>query len=103
MGVKSDLLLRMTELKQNGICDGKSSTLNSGNALYQLVQNLLSVCAYLKTYNSTCYFIRAWDFICCSEEETETEEIGPKTDELTGQWRKLHTKELHNLCFFWWC
>jgi hypothetical protein len=23
--------------------------------------------------------------------------FGPKTDELTGEWRKLHNKELHNL------
>jgi hypothetical protein len=22
---------------------------------------------------------------------------GPKTDEITGEWRKLHNKELHNL------
>jgi hypothetical protein len=23
---------------------------------------------------------------------------GPKTDEVTGDWRKLHNEELHNLC-----
>ena len=24
--------------------------------------------------------------------------IGPKRDEVTGEWRKLHNKELNNLC-----
>jgi hypothetical protein len=24
--------------------------------------------------------------------------FGPKRDEITGEWRKLHSKELHNLC-----
>jgi hypothetical protein len=24
--------------------------------------------------------------------------FGPKRDEVTGGWRKLHTEELHNLC-----
>jgi hypothetical protein len=24
--------------------------------------------------------------------------FGPKTDEVTGEWRKLHKEELHNLC-----
>jgi hypothetical protein len=23
--------------------------------------------------------------------------LGPKTDEVTGEWRKLHNEELHNL------
>jgi hypothetical protein len=26
--------------------------------------------------------------------------FGPKRDEVTGDWRKLHNKELHNLYFF---
>jgi hypothetical protein len=25
--------------------------------------------------------------------------FGPKRDEVTGEWRKLHNKELHDLCF----
>jgi hypothetical protein len=25
--------------------------------------------------------------------------FGPKRDEMTGAWRKLHNEELHNLCF----
>jgi hypothetical protein len=24
--------------------------------------------------------------------------FGPKRDEVTGEWRKLHNKELHDLC-----
>jgi hypothetical protein len=24
--------------------------------------------------------------------------FGPKTNEVTGEWRKLHSEELHNLC-----
>jgi hypothetical protein len=24
--------------------------------------------------------------------------FGPKSDEVTGEWRKLHNEELHNLC-----
>jgi hypothetical protein len=24
--------------------------------------------------------------------------FGPKRDEVTGQWRRLHTEELHDLC-----
>jgi hypothetical protein len=26
--------------------------------------------------------------------------FGPKRDEVTGKWRKLHSEELHNLCSF---
>jgi hypothetical protein len=25
--------------------------------------------------------------------------LGPKRDEVTGGWRKLHNEELHNLCY----
>jgi hypothetical protein len=25
--------------------------------------------------------------------------FGPKGDEVTGEWRKLHNEKLHNLCF----
>jgi hypothetical protein len=28
-----------------------------------------------------------------------TEQFGPKRDEVTGAWRKLHNEELHNLVF----
>jgi hypothetical protein len=26
--------------------------------------------------------------------------FGPKRDEVTGEWRKLHSEKLHNLCSF---
>jgi hypothetical protein len=32
-----------------------------------------------------------------SENGAEEENIDPKRDEVTGYWRKLHNKELHNL------
>jgi hypothetical protein len=25
--------------------------------------------------------------------------LGPKTEQLTGQWRRIRNEELHNLCF----
>jgi hypothetical protein len=29
--------------------------------------------------------------------------FGPKRDEVTGGWRKMHNEELHNLCIgYWW-
>jgi hypothetical protein len=28
--------------------------------------------------------------------------IGPKRDEVTGEWRKLHNEELRNLYSYWW-
>jgi hypothetical protein len=53
--------------------------LNSGNACYHPVQNLLSSRLLSKNLK-----IRIYKTIY-------------KTDEVTGEWRKLHNKELHDL------
>jgi hypothetical protein len=36
---------------------------------------------------------------CVLEQSAEERIFGPKRDEVTGDWRKLHNEELHNLYF----
>jgi hypothetical protein len=89
------------------------SRLNSGNACYHSVQSLLSsrlLCRNLKVkiYKTIIlpvilYGCETWSLTLREEHRLRVFEnrvlrriSGPKRDEVTGQWRKLHNEELHN-------
>jgi hypothetical protein len=88
--------------------------LNSGNASYHSVQNLLSSQLLLKNLKIKIYRTIFWPVVLCGCETwslTLREEhrlgvfenrvlrriFGPKRDKETGDWRKLHNEELHDL------
>jgi hypothetical protein len=91
-----------------------NSTLNSGNACYHSVQSLLSsrlLCRNLKVkiYKTVIlpvvlYVFETWSVTLREEHRLRVFEnralrriLGPKRDEVTEEWRKLHSGELHNL------
>jgi hypothetical protein len=88
--------------------------LNSGNACYHSVQNLLS--SHLLSKNVkvriyktiilpvVLYGCETWSVIVREEHKLRVFEnrvlrriFGTKRDRVTGGWRKLHNEELHNL------
>jgi hypothetical protein len=88
--------------------------LNSGNACYHSVQSLLS--SRLLSKNSkiriyktiilpvVLYGCETWSLTLREEHRLRVFEnrvlrgiFGPKRDEVMGEWRKLHNKELHDL------
>jgi hypothetical protein len=86
----------------------------SGNACYHSVQSLLSSRLLLKNlkiriYKTiilpvVLYGCETWSLTLREEQGLRVFEnrvlrriFGPKRDELTGEWRKLHNKELHDL------
>jgi hypothetical protein len=90
------------------------SRLNSGNACYHLVQSLLS--SYLLSRNlrvkiyktiilpPILYRCEPWSLTLRQEHRLRAFEnrvlrsiSGPKRDEVTGDWRKMHSGKLHNL------
>jgi hypothetical protein len=88
--------------------------LNSGNACYHLVQNLLSSSLLSKNlkirifeatiFPVVLYGCETWSLILREELRLRVFEIrvlrrifGPKRDEVTGEWRKLHSEELRDL------
>jgi hypothetical protein len=106
--------LGTTIMNQNLIQEEIKGWLNSGNACYYSVQKRLS-CRLLSKYIK----IRNWKTITlpvvlhgcetCSLTLREKHRLrvfgdrvlrifGPKRDEVTGGWIKLHNEELHNLC-----
>ncbi|PNF23781.1 hypothetical protein B7P43_G16802, partial [Cryptotermes secundus] len=89
--------------------------LNSGNACYHSVQNLLSSCLLSKNkeleYTKTIILpvalhrCETWSLTLREEYRLRVFEnrmlrrlFGPTRDEVTEGWRKLHNEELHNLC-----
>jgi hypothetical protein len=91
------------------------SRLNSGNACHCLVQSLLSSQLLsrnlkVKIYKTiilpvVLYGCETWSLTLREEHRLRVFEnrvlrriSGPKRDEETGQWRKLHSWDLHNLC-----
>jgi hypothetical protein len=90
------------------------SRLNLGNACYHLVQSLFS-CRLLsrnvkvKIYKTiilpvVLYGCETWSLTLREEHRLRVFEnralrriFGPKRDDVTGEWRKLHSEELHNL------
>jgi hypothetical protein len=76
------------------------SRLNSGNAFYYSVQSLLSSCLLPEAL----YECETWSLALREEHRMRVFEkmvlrriFGPKRDKVTGEWRKLHSEELHIL------
>jgi hypothetical protein len=99
---------------QNFMQEEIKSRLNSGNACYHSVQSplssrLLSRNVKVKIYKSiilpvVLYGCETWFLTLREENRLRLFEnrvlkriFGPKRDEVTGEWRKLHNEELHIL------
>jgi hypothetical protein len=105
--------LGTTVTNQNLIQEEIKRRLNSGNARYHSVQNLLSSRLLSKNvvriYKTTIlpvvlYGCETWSLTVRKEHELRVFQnrelrriFGPKRDRVTGGWRKLHNEELHNL------
>jgi hypothetical protein len=106
--------LGTTLTDQNCIQEEIKSRLNSGNASYDSVQSLLSSRPLsrnvkVKIYKTkilpvVLYGCETWSLTLREEHSLRVFEnrvlrriFGPKRDEVTGEWRKLHNQELHNL------
>ena len=91
-----------------------NARLKSGNACYHSVQNLfssslLSKNLKIKIYRTVIlpvvlYGCETWSLTLREERMLRVFEsrvfrriFGPKRDEVTGEWRKLHNEELNNL------
>jgi hypothetical protein len=94
---------------------GTKSRLNSGNGCYHSVHSLfvfrlLSGGVKVKIYKTlilpvVLYGCGTWSLTLREEHRLRVFEnrvlrriFGPKRDEITGEWRKLHNGGLHNLC-----
>jgi hypothetical protein len=103
-----------TITNQNLIQEEIKGRLNSGNACCHSVQNLLS--SHLLSKNikiriyrtiilpMVLYGCETWPLTLRKKHSLKVFEnrvlrriFGPKTDKVTGGWRKLHNEELHNL------
>jgi len=106
--------LGTTLTKQNSIHVELKSRVKSGNACYRSVQNLLSsslLSKNLKTniyrtiiFPVVLYGCEPWSLTLRDERRLRVFEnrvlrriFGPKKDEVTGDWRKLHNEELNDL------
>jgi hypothetical protein len=86
----------MTVTNQNLNQEEIKRRLNSGNACYHSVQNLLSsrLLYGCETWSPT---LREAHRLRVFENRVLRRIFGPKRDEVTGEWRKLHNEELHDL------
>jgi hypothetical protein len=95
---------------QNSINEEIKSILKLGNACYLSVQNLLSSRLLsknlkIKIYRTTIlpvvlYGSKTWSLtlrVRVFENRVLRRVFGPKRDEVTGEWRKLHNKKLNDL------
>jgi len=99
---------------QNSIQEETKSRLKSGNACYHSVQNrlsssLLSKNLKIKIYRTiilpvVLYGCETWSLTLMEESRLRVFEnrvlrrvFGPKRDEVTGEWRKLHNEYLNDL------
>jgi hypothetical protein len=106
--------LGTTLTDQNCSHEEINSRLHSRNACYHSVQSLLSSCllssnSKVKIYKTTIlpvvlYGCETWSLTLGEEHRLRGSEnrvlrriSGPKRDEVMGEWRKLHSGELHNL------
>ena len=106
--------LGTTLTNQNSIQKEIKSRLKSGNACYHSVQNLLSSSLLsknikIKIYRTTIlpvvvYGCETWSLRLREDRRLRVFEnmvlrriFGPKMDEVTGEWRKLHIEELNDL------
>jgi hypothetical protein len=104
--------LGKTLTKQNSIHDEIKSRLNSGNACYYAIQNLLSSRlpsknVIIKTYKTiillvVLYGCETWALILRGKHSLRVFEttvlriiFGPKWDDVRGGWRKFHEEEPH--------
>jgi hypothetical protein len=107
--------LGATLTDQNCIHEETRSRLNSGNACYHAVRNLLSsrlLSRNVKIQIYQTFILPVVLYGCGTSSLTLREEhrlrvfenrvlrkiFGPKSDEVIGGWRKLHNEELHGLC-----
>jgi hypothetical protein len=106
--------LRTTRTDQNCIHEETKSRLNSGNSCYHSVQGILSSRPLsrnvkVKIYKTiilpfVLYGCETWSLTLREEHRLRVFEnrvlrriFGPTRAEVTGEWRKLHSGELHNL------
>jgi hypothetical protein len=106
--------LGTTLTNQNCIHEDIKSRLNSGNVCYHSVQSLLSSRLLsrnvkVRIYKTTIlpvvlYECETWSLTLREGHRLRVFEkrglrriFGPRRDEVTGEWRKLHGEELHNL------
>jgi hypothetical protein len=103
--------LGTTVTNQNVVQEDIKRRLNSGNACYHSVQNvlssrLLSKNIKIRVYKTTILplGLNGWSQTLRKEHRLREFEdralrriFGPKRDEVTGDWRKLHNEELHDL------
>jgi hypothetical protein len=107
--------LGTTLTDQNHTHEEIKSRLNSGNACYHSVQSLLSSCLLSRNLEvKICktiilpvvlYGCEIWSLTLMEKHRLRVFEnrvlrriFGPKRDEVIAKWRKLHNRELHNLC-----
>jgi hypothetical protein len=112
-GVVKFEYLGTTLTEQNITNEEIKSRLNSGNACYHLFQSLLSSCLLsrnvkVKIFKTiilpVLYGCETWSLTLRKEHRLRVFEnrvlrriFGPNRDEATGEWRKLHSEELHIL------
>jgi hypothetical protein len=106
--------LETTVTDQNLVQEEMKRRLNSGNACYHSVQNLLSSRLLSKNVKIgiytgiilpvVVYGCETWPLTLKEERRLRVFEsrllrriFGPKRDKVTGGWRELHNEELHNL------
>jgi hypothetical protein len=105
--------LGTTVTNQNLIQEELKRRLNSGNACYHSVQNLLSSRLLSKNVKVRIYktiilpvVLYGWETCSLTVREEHKLRVfenralrifGPKRDGVTGGWRKLYNEELHNL------
>ena len=102
--------LGTTLRNQNSIAEEIKSRLRLGNACYHSVQNLLSSRLLSKNLKRTVilpvvlYGCETWSLTLREERKLRVFEnmvlrriFGPRKDEVTGEWRRLHNGELNDL------
>jgi hypothetical protein len=108
------IYLGTTLTDQNCMHEEIMSRLNLGNTYYHSVQSLLSSCLLsrnlkVKIYKTIILPVVLYGCETCSvtlreelglrvfENRVLRRMFGPKRDEVTGEWRKMHSGKLHNL------
>jgi hypothetical protein len=99
--------LGTTVTNQNLIQEEIQRRLNYGNACYHSVQNLLSSRLLSKNIKIEIYKTiilplvlhrcETWSLTLREEHRVLRRIFGPKRDDMTGGWRKLHDEEFYNL------
>jgi hypothetical protein len=118
MKIDNSSIERMEEIKclgttltnRNSVQEEIKSRLKLGNAYYYSVQNLLSSNLLsknikIKIYRTIILPVALYGTLTCREERrlgmfenrVLRRVFGPKRDEVTGEWRKLHNEELSDL------